>query len=61
MNLEPVIQSEVRKTDIVYQHIYVKSRKIGLMNLFTEKWRCRERIGGHSRGRRGQEKLRKWH
>ena len=35
MILEPVIQTEVsqRKTNIVYYHIYMESRKILLMNL----------------------------
>ena len=34
MNLEPVIQNEIRKrkTSIIYQLIYMTSRKIVLMN-----------------------------
>ena len=63
MNLEPIIQSEVsrkRKTNIIYSHIYVDSRKMVLMNLFAgqeyrrkhREWAC-----GHSRGRRGWDKL----
>ena len=37
MNLEPVIQSEVkkRKSNFVYYHIYTESRKMILMNLFA--------------------------
>ena len=37
MNLKFVIQSEVnrkRKTNIVYKHIYMESRKMVLTNLF---------------------------
>ena len=36
MNLESVIQSEVsqkEKKNIVYQHIYMESRKMAVMNL----------------------------
>ena len=46
MNTESVIQSEVRKrkTNIIYIRIHKESRKIVLMNLFTEKkWRHRRR------------------
>ena len=43
MNLEAVIQSEVRqkqKSTYMLKYIYMKSRKMVLMNLFTEKkWR----------------------
>ena len=37
MNLEPVIQSEVRKrnTNTIYQHICMESRKMVLMNPFA--------------------------
>ena len=35
MNLEPIIQSKVRKTNIIYECIYMESRKILLMNLFA--------------------------
>ena len=36
MNLEPIIQSEVtkRKTNIIYNYIYMESRKMVLMKLF---------------------------
>ena len=38
MNLEPSIESEVRKTNVIYEHIYIESRKI---NLFArQQWRC---------------------
>ena len=68
MNLEPVIQSELhhkeKNKNIIYQHIYMESRKTVLMkNLFTEKkrrCRCREQTGGHS-GRRREGKLAKQH
>ena len=41
MNLEPVIQNEVRKrkTNIIYYYIYVESRKNG-----TDESFCRARI-----------------
>ena len=57
MSLETVTQSEVRKrkTNVIYIYIYMESRKIVLMNLFTEnKWRCRGRewTCGHSWGSR---------
>ena len=37
MNLEPIIQSEVRKRkiNIVFQLIYTESRKMIMKNLFT--------------------------
>ena len=58
MDLETVIQNEVRKrkTNIVYQHIYVESRKMVQMSLF-----CRagiemltQRTGGWTRSREGE-------
>ena len=54
MNLEPVIQSEVRKRKThIYVNMYVISRKIVLMNLLTEKkWRHRKHSCGHREGRR---------
>ena len=62
MYLEPVIQSEVSQKEknkyhiLTYIYIYMESRKIVLMNLFTEmNWRHRHRE--HSRGRRGYNKL----
>ena len=42
----------MRKTNIVYQHIYMESRKMVLMNLFSrQQWRNRhrEQICGHGR------------
>ena len=47
MNLESIIQSEVNqkeKTNIVYQCMYMESRKEVLMNLFARKrWKHRYR------------------
>ena len=58
MYLEIVIQSEVsqRKTSIIYECICMKSRKMVLMNVFTQKkWRHRgrEQFDGHSKAKRG--------
>ena len=58
MDLEAVIQSEVRKrkTNIVYESIYMESRKRALVNLFKEKKRRYRQTGwtcGHSGGKRG--------
>ena len=65
MNLEPVIQSEVSQKEknkyCILIHIYMESRKIILMNLFTGKeWRCRHRkqTCGHRVGKRGQNESR---
>jgi len=63
MNLEPVIQSEVRKrkTSIVYQHMYMESRNMVLMKLFARQEQRRRHRGqtcGHG-GRRGWGELRK--
>ena len=65
MNLEPVIQSEVSQKEknkyCILTHIYMESRKIILMNLFTGKeWRCRHRkqTCGHRGERRGQNESR---
>ena len=46
MNLEPIIQSDVRKRkiNIIFQHIYRESRKMVLKNLFMgQQWRNRHR------------------
>ena len=46
MSLEPIVRSEVsqRKTNIVYEHIYMESRKMVLMNLFAgQQWRYKHR------------------
>ena len=59
MHLETVIQSEVsqkRKTNIIYSRIYVESRKMVQMNLFTrqkQRHRCREQMYGHQGGKAG--------
>ena len=42
MKLEPIIQSKVsqkRKTNIIYDHIYMESRKIVLMDLLSRQQR----------------------
>ena len=44
--LEIITQSEVRKrkTNVIYEHIYMEFRKMVLMNLFTgQQWRHRHR------------------
>ena len=46
MNLEPIIQSEVSQKEknkyCILTYIYMESRKMALMNLFTEQqWRQR--------------------
>ena len=56
MSLEPIVRSEVsqRKTNIVYEHIYMESRKMVLMNLFAGqqwRWRYKEQTCGHSGGK----------
>ena len=56
MNLEPIIQSEVRKRqrNIIYMHVYMESRKVVLMNLFARqqwRYRLREQTCGHSGGK----------
>ena len=56
MNLEPIIQSEIRKrkTNIIHQHIYMESRKMVLKNLFTgQQWRNRHREQTYGQGERG--------
>ena len=35
VNLEPVIQSEVREKKILYYCIYIESRKLVMMNIFA--------------------------
>ena len=65
MNLEPVTQSEVgqkEKNECHLLGICMESRKIVLMNLFTEKkQRCRQRewTRGHIEGRREWDIFRK--
>ena len=56
MNLEPIIQSDVRKgkINIIFQHIYTESRIMVMKNLLTgQQWRNREQTYGH--GERGGE------
>ena len=55
MNLEPIIQSEVKKSNIIYECIYMESKRMALTNLFKEqRWRCRH--GEQTYGRRvGEE------
>ena len=64
MNLEPVAQSEVsqkEKNKYCTVNIYMESRKMVLMNLFSgqeERLRHREQTNGYSGHRRGWDKLR---
>ena len=63
MNLEPIIQSEVKseRKSVIYKCIYIESRKMGVMNLLAgQHWRHRhrERTCGHRRGRRGWDERR---
>ena len=56
MNLKAVIQSEEsqRKTNTIYEHVYMESRKMVVMNLLAGKeQRCRHRehTCRHSMGR----------
>ena len=61
MNLEPILESEVRKRNIniVCRHIFMESEDMTLMNLFSgQQWRNRHREqtyghGGRRGGRRG--------
>ena len=58
INLKSVIESDVRKgkTNIVYQPIYVESRKMVQMNLFLgqeDRHRHRKQTWGSGGGRRG--------
>ena len=64
MNLEPVIQSEVKSEkgkQISYIIAYIWNLERVLMNLFAEQQqrrKHREQTCGHSGGRRGWDKLR---
>ena len=65
-SLEPVTQSEVsqRKTSIIYEHIYMESRKMVPMNLFAgqkQRHRHEKQTCGHSEGSRGRDELRESH
>ena len=58
MDLESVIQSEVRKrkTNIIYQHIYVESAKTGISNLIYKveiETQKEKRTYGYQGGKRG--------
>ena len=64
VSLEPVAQREARKsrTNVVYKHIHVESRKMVQMNLFAGRagteTQIRRRNAGHSRGMRRWNKFR---
>ena len=64
MNLQPITQSEVSQKEKNKYHILMCMYGIwkdGLMNIFEgQQLRCRhrEQTCGHSRGRRGWDKLR---
>ena len=62
MNLEPIIHSEVsQKENIVYQGIYMESRKMVLMNLFAgQQWRCRHRELTYEHGAGGRRQWNEW-
>ena len=66
MNPEAVTQTEARKkkTNIIYYCMYLESKTMVLMNLFSG-WeqRCRrsEQTRGHGVGRRARDELRKQH
>ena len=58
--LEPIIQREVSQKEKNKYHIYMKSRKMVLMNLLAEQqWRrrLREQTCRHSWGRRERDEL----
>ena len=60
MNLEPVIQSEVRKRkiNIVYQCMYMESRKMVPMNLFAgQQWRNRHKKQTYGHGEEGEDEM----
>ena len=41
MNLDPLIQGEVKEGHLTSTHIYMDSRRMVPMNLFSEQqWRC---------------------
>ena len=62
MNLEPIIQNEVvRKTNTVYSHVYMKSRRMVPTILRARQQRrhgCKEHTSGLSGRRRGWDDLR---
>ena len=66
MNLEPVIQSEVRKrkTNIIYECIHMESRKTVLMNPFAgQEYTCKieNRLWTQwGKGTRGWDELREY-
>ena len=59
MNLEPIIQSEVsqkKKDNIVFQCIYMETRKMVLKNFLTgQQWRNRHREQTYGHGKGGGE------
>ena len=62
MDLEIVIQSEVREKQIQY-HLYVESRKMVEMNLLAKQKQshiCREQTYGYQGGEQGWDKLGNW-
>ena len=55
MNLEPTMQNEVsqkRKANIIYSSIYMESRKMVLMNLFSRQRIWRTDLQTRVRGRK---------
>ena len=58
MNLEPILQSEVsqKEKDIIYECIYMESRKMVLKDLFAgQQWKNRNREQTYGHGKRGGE------
>ena len=56
MDLEIIILSEVRKTNIIRYHLYVESKKMIQMNLFTkqkETHKHRKQTYGYQREKAG--------
>ena len=65
-NLEIIMQSEVikRKTNVIYEYIYMEFRNMVLMNLFTgQQWRHRHReeTCRQSHARRRREEFKEQH
>ena len=68
MQLTIIILSEVNqtKTNIIWYHLYVESKKMVQMNLFTKQklsHRCRKQTYGYQGEKVGRDKLgdRDWH
>ena len=65
MDLEIIILTEISqtKTNIIWYHLYVESKKMIQMNLFTKQkytHRHRKQTHGYQRGGRERDKLGVW-